>query len=130
MRNIVIDTHTLVWFLSNDEKLSKKAERTISNSSTILIIPTIVLVEARYLFEKHRIKISIEHILKVVEKDKRCRVFPLDIEVIEYIPEGLNIHDGIIVGTALLFKDTIDRQVAVATKDETIVNSNLVETIW
>lgn len=129
MRNIVVDTHTLVWFLGNDKRLSEKAEVIITDSSITLIIPTIVLVEAKYLFEKHRIKISTEHILGVIEKDERCKIFLLDIEVIEYMPKGFDIHDGIILGTVLLFKDTVDNQVAIVTKDETITNSGVVKTI-
>ncbi|MBF0120920.1 MAG: type II toxin-antitoxin system VapC family toxin [Desulfobacterales bacterium] len=35
---IIIDTHTLLWFLNNDKKLSKKAKKIIENTSNDLFI--------------------------------------------------------------------------------------------
>jgi len=36
--NILIDTHTLLWFLSNDVKLSEKAKKIIENSKNNVFV--------------------------------------------------------------------------------------------
>ena len=36
--NILIDTHTLLWFLSNDVKLSEKAKKRIENSQNNVFV--------------------------------------------------------------------------------------------
>ncbi len=33
--NVILDTHSLIWFLNGDEKLSKKAKDVIENSSNV-----------------------------------------------------------------------------------------------
>ena len=51
--SIVTDTHALYWFLTADKRLSRAAKNTIEESETI-IIPTIVLLEFLYLFQKKK----------------------------------------------------------------------------
>jgi PIN domain nuclease of toxin-antitoxin system len=36
--NVLIDTHTLLWFLSNDVKLSEKAKKIIQNSNNDVFV--------------------------------------------------------------------------------------------
>ncbi len=36
--NIILDTHTLLWFLSNDGKLSEKARKAVENSSNDVFV--------------------------------------------------------------------------------------------
>jgi len=40
------------------------------------------------------------------------------------------IHDAIIVATGLLFKELMEYDVAIITKDNSIKNSNLIKTVW
>lgn len=42
----------------------------------------------------------------------------------------LNIHDAIIVATALVYKDILKLPVSLLTKDEEITSSGLVQTCW
>ena len=54
----VLDTHTILWFLSGDPKLSATARNFILNASDAgndLAISSITLVEMVYLIEKGRI---------------------------------------------------------------------------
>ena len=41
-----------------------------------------------------------------------------------------DIHDKIIVATALLYRDVLRQEVAVGTKDEMIAGSGLISVIW
>ena len=51
--SIIIDTHTLYWFLTADKRLSRIAKNTIEETETI-VIPTIVLLELLYIFQKKK----------------------------------------------------------------------------
>lgn len=42
----------------------------------------------------------------------------------------LDIHDAIVVATALVYRDVLRQQVTVITKDEAIRQSRLVEVLW
>jgi PIN domain nuclease of toxin-antitoxin system len=52
MPAVVVDTHTVVWFLSRDPRLSAKARdvlRSTTAAGGIINIPSICLVELTYL---------------------------------------------------------------------------------
>ena len=53
----LVDTHTLVWFLTKDKKLSGKVVeilRKVEDGEETVIIPTIVLAEIMYICEKKK----------------------------------------------------------------------------
>lgn len=45
MNLILLDTHTLIWALDGNPKLSKTAEKIILNPSTVKLVPVIALTE-------------------------------------------------------------------------------------
>jgi PIN domain nuclease of toxin-antitoxin system len=59
---LVLDTHPIVWFLEASARLSVKAQQAICDPSSQLIIPTIVLAEITYLYERKRIATSASEI--------------------------------------------------------------------
>ena len=59
-----------------------------------------------------------------------CVLYPLDEQVALRIPTGLNIHDAIIVATALVYRDILQESVTVITKNGEITHSGLIETVW
>lgn len=126
----VVDTHAIVWYLEQSDQLGRKAFAALDDLKAKLVFPSIVLAEIKYLSHKQRINLQLEEILSTVEQDERCLVFPLDMSVIKLIPIELNIHDGIICGTALVYQKILKEKVALITKDKEIVESGLVETIW
>ena len=127
MKNVVVDTHALVWFLSRDKRLSNQARAIFHDPQVRLIIPVIVLAEIKHLIHKQRFAHTLDDVLSTISKDSRCVVYSLDLEVVRQAPVDLDIHDSLIVGTALAHPDTID---AVLTRDEAIANSGLITTIW
>ena|ERR1043166_4517409 len=59
-----------------------------------------------------------------------CGLYPLDEQVAMLILTRLNMHDAIIVATALVYRDILHESVAVITKNGEITHSCLIETVW
>jgi PIN domain nuclease of toxin-antitoxin system len=58
MSAIVSDTHALVWYLNNSPRLSLAAGLAFEQAQTsgdLIYIPSIVIVELRYIVEKRRV---------------------------------------------------------------------------
>ena len=123
--NIAIDTHALLWFLTNDSKLSLKATNSIKKSHTVFI-PSIVLLELLYLLEKKGKKRLFTSILKAIRNDNHYVVIALDSAVVEEISKHklpVEIHDRIITSTASLLR------LPLVTRDKTI-RQVYRKTIW
>lgn len=126
----VLDTHALVWHLTNDPRLGSSARSVLDDDDNYLIVPIIVLAEAKHIADRKRVPVPFDEILSSVIGEPRCTVFPLDIFVILYLPDNLDIHDSLVVATALYCRDFFSDEVAILTKDEGIVQSALVPTVW
>lgn len=127
MRTFVVDTHALVWFLSQDSRLSEKARSILRDPTVRLIIPAIVLAEIKYLSSRSRFLQTLDDVLRVISTDSRCLVYPIDLNVVRQTPPALDIHDSLIVGTALAQPVAVD---GILTCDEAITASGLVPVVW
>jgi len=127
VKTFVVDTHTLVWFLSRSPRLSRAAHAILRDPSVRLIIPVIVLAEIKYLGNRGRFAQTLDDILHVISADPRCFVYPLDLKVVQQAPAVLDIHDSLIVGTALAQSTAVD---GILTCDEAITKSGLAPVIW
>lgn len=126
----VPDTHAIVWFLDRDPRLSPAAKNVLANPHTTLIVPTMVLAEITHLYARGRISISPTVVEQKVLPATNCRVHALDKEVVAMIPGSLDIHDAIIVATALVLRDLRQLPVTLITKDGKITQSGLIQTLW
>lgn len=126
----ILDTHALVWFLERNNKLGANARKAMSNNRFKLIVPTIVLTEIAHIYGKGRINTSVADVLDMVANVKNCTIYPLDEAVVEHLPVELDIHDGIIVATALLYQKLLGKKISVITKDRKITESKIVKTLW
>jgi PIN domain nuclease of toxin-antitoxin system len=129
----VIDTHTAIWYLSADARLSDRAKRFIDEAGTRgmpVLISSISLVEVIYLCEKGRIPSDslarLEGALRL--QDGALRVADLSMAVALAVgrvvrDEVPDMPDRIIAGTALYFG------VPVISRDRKIQTS-AGETIW
>ena len=61
---------------------------------------------------------------------RNCTVHPLNNKVVTQIPVGLDIHDSIIVATALVYRNLRQLPVTLITKDNKITQSGLIQTLW
>jgi len=57
----VTDTQALIWYLTDDKRLSRRARECFEKAEgrqTQIFIPVVILFECLWLIKKHRIKIS------------------------------------------------------------------------
>src|SRR6267142_3099374 len=123
----VMDTHALVCFLEGGPRLGTPARSALSDTAAPVVVPTIVLVEITFLYARRRIAIDLPHVLAHIASATNCLVYPLDGAVVERLPTTLNIHDAIIVASALVFRNVLSERTAVVTKDADIAASGLVD---
>jgi predicted nucleic acid-binding protein len=116
--------------LEGSGRLSAQAGTILRDPSHRFILPTIVLVEITYLYSKGRIAVDIAVVQQRLVAAVNCVLYPLDEQVAMRIPTGLNIHDAIIVATALVYRDILHEPVAVITKNGEITRAGLINTIW
>ena len=128
----VVDTHARVWYVEDSPRLGSTARRLLLDPDARFAVPTIVLAEARFLEEAGRTKVSWTDILSALEADPRFEVYPLTLDVLRRMPreQGLEMHDGIICATALLYRELLGEDVQIITRDKRMADSRLVETVW
>jgi PIN domain nuclease of toxin-antitoxin system len=102
----VLDTHPVVWFLETSQRLSVRARNVLRDPSHTFILPTLVLVEITYLYTRGRIEVDAVTVQQRLVSASNCVLYPLDEQVAMLIPTELNIHDAIIVATALVYRDS------------------------
>ena len=126
----VIDTHTLVWYLSDWQKLGREAQEIfekIEKGNAIALIPAIVLAEIVFLAQKKRIRSTLENTLSRIESSDNFKIIFMDLAIIKKLVELQKIpemHDRIIVATSLVSNAVL------VTKDEQITKSGIVKTLW
>ena len=126
----VLDTHALLWHLSNDVRLGANAKRILDDPNAPLIVPVLVLAEAKHAADRKRTPTAFEHVLQAVLGSPRITVFPMDLYTVHYLSSQLDIHDSLIVASALFCKEFFRDEIAILTNDRAITASGLVATLW
>lgn len=125
----VADTHSFIWYLTDNSTLSKKA-RDIFNladqGKAVIILPAIVILECIDILDKKKVDLNFEDIiLKIIQADNFIFSeinWSLILEISRV--KGLkDIHDRIIVATAKMFDAKL------ISKDK-IIRSFYQNTIW
>jgi len=130
---IVLDTHTLVWWVTGDTTLSKKALKAIEREQNggSIIVSAISAWEISMLVALGRLVLSMDvsSWLATVAEIESVRFFPVDVEIAAKSVElpgefHKDPADRMIVTTA--------RKLAapLVTKDNKILNYPHVKTIW
>ncbi len=129
----VLDTHSLVWYLEGNPRLSPRAKAIVEDSNNQLVLPLIALAEAAFLAERGRIAIaSVSDLLSDVQADPSIEIYPLTWEVFQHTLTAASIpemHDRLIVATVLYFQSQ-GHIVFLVTRDLAITRSGLVSIIW
>ncbi len=127
--NFVTDTHSLIWYFTEDSRLSRKAfdafEGTVKDGT--VIVSAVVLAEIMFIAKKGRVILTFEDTLKKIEEYENFDIAPLDEEILriaDRIEADLEMHDKLIVATALYY------EAALITKDDMIGKSGIVPAIW
>jgi PIN domain nuclease of toxin-antitoxin system len=126
----VVDTHALTRYIEDYRRLGAAGRAIFDDPGSILALPTIALAEARFMIFRNKVQIVWDDILQKMESDDRLIPVPLTVDVLNRVPDSLEMHDGIIVATALMFADALGEPARVMTRDKEIRNSGLVETVW
>ncbi len=127
--NYVSDTHALVWYFTNDLRLSKKALKTFEQTTYegIILVPSIVLAEIIFISKKGRITLTFDETIKKIVEYKNFEIAALDSDILKIankIEPDMEMHDKLIVATSLFYN------AALITRDRNIKESGIVSTIW
>jgi len=79
------DTHALVWYLTSDHRLGRKASQVFidsENGKYPIVIPSIVLAELLSISEKRRSPLDFLGIVRRIEQSSNYQVIDLNLEVI------------------------------------------------
>jgi PIN domain nuclease of toxin-antitoxin system len=125
----VTDTHSIVWYFTDDPRLSRRAlevfEKTIKEGT--IIIPTVVLAEIMHIAGKGKITLTFDETLRKIDSYENFIVAALDLEILkvaEKIKVDLEMHDKLIAATALYYNASL------ITRDPLITKSGSCTTIW
>lgn len=124
----IIDTHTLVWYFTGDERLSRKVKLLIQEAEqgkNEIVIPVIVLLEALDIQEKKKIRFNLGKLFDFIESKENFQIFDLDFEAVKIIAKtgkGLDLHDRVIATAGKIFN------AVVLTRDTEI--KKVVKTLW
>jgi len=77
----VSDTHPLVWYLTDNPRLSSEAKRIFNED--YIFISCIVLLELVYLIEKKRIAADLDSFFRSISSSTNYRIEPLCLPIIE-----------------------------------------------
>lgn len=130
---IVLDTHVLIWFVSNPEKLSRSAIKRISEEikKQEILLSSISVWEIFMLIKKERIKLSMHPAtwLEKVESLPFIQFVPVDNRIASLsvnLSEPLHADpaDRIIIATAL------SNGAMLITSDRRILNYPHVQSLW
>ncbi len=130
METYVADAHSLIWFIAQDERLSKLAERVLDQAEQAevqVLVPTIVLAEITYIAQKKKVNVAMDEVLKRIEGGDGFSVVPFDFAIFRTmlsLPQNLEIHDRIIGATARFHNAKL------ITKDQVLRDSQEIETVW
>src|SRR5579872_2916197 len=129
----VADTHTALWYLFNDSRLSVTAGDFIDEAGAVgsrIIVSSISLVEIVYLSEKNRLQANAYEDLKaaIADPDHVFKEAPFTVEIVDVMrqvarAEVPDMPDRIVAATAAYFG------VPVLSRDGRI-RASRVRTVW
>ncbi|MFN3479898.1 MAG: type II toxin-antitoxin system VapC family toxin [Thermodesulfovibrionales bacterium] len=125
----IVDTHIFIWFMDKNMRLNPRHYQILINKDNNFVFSAIVLAEIKYLISQRRINIDFEKIIDYLSECENCVIYPVDEDIIERMPEGLNIHDALIVATGLLYKNILQQEVKIITEDEEIIKSKILPVV-
>jgi PIN domain nuclease of toxin-antitoxin system len=129
----VADTHTALWYLFDDERLSIPAGDFIDQAGALgrrIVVSSISLAEIVYLIEKNRLPANAYTDLKaaLADPDHVFKEAPFTVEIVDAMRQVLraevpDMPDRIVAATAVYFG------VPVISRDGRIRSSS-VQTVW
>ena len=125
----IIDTHIFIWFLDKNKRLKPSHYQILTDKNNNFVFSVIVLAEIKYLISIKRIDVSFVKVIDYLSESENCIIYNVDEDVVNEMPEGLNIHDALIVATGLVYKNILKEHVMILTEDEEIIKSGTLPVI-
>jgi PIN domain nuclease of toxin-antitoxin system len=126
--DLLLDTHSLIWFLNGDEKISDKAKSLIEDpaNSKIVSIASIWEIAIKISLDKLRFPKGFKHLLNMIE-DNGFEILPITFEHAVELSTLEFIHRDPF--DRLLVAQCIADNLVIVTKDDNINKYNI-QTIW
>ena len=134
MRNspdrFVADTHALWWYLSSPERLSPAASavfRLAETGNAIILVPEIAVAERYFLALKLGRPFAPSDLLNALSAVSNIELSDLgraQLERLDRLPEISEMHDRLIAAESMAL------EAPVVTRDETLLASHQVDTVW
>src|SRR3990170_3756107 len=121
----IVDTHVFVWFLDKNKRLKPLYHQILMDVHNNFVFSTIVLAEIKHLIFRKRISVDFEQVVEYLSESENCVIYPIDEDVVNEMPVGLNIHDALIVATGLVYRNILKDEVRILTEDEDIIQSHI-----
>lgn len=129
-RFAVIDTHALVWFFNKDKRLSKKAIDVLTDSRVELLIPLITLCEINHMHGHGRFGLSLSELQAHLSEVAHTHILAHQEDIISHLDHRLDIHDAIIVASAMAWEQRHRDDVCIVSRDESIRRHSPVPVVW
>lgn len=127
----VTDTHSFLWYLSEDPRLSKNAKLIFDGAESgqnVILVPTIVLAESLHIIEDQKFPLILfKDVIRKVDSGLNYAELPLDMNVIKKLEEFnklTEMHDRIIAASASVINTEL------ITKDRIIKDTGYIRTVW
>jgi len=130
METYVVDAHSLVWFIAEDDRLSLNARKILEQAEEAeaqILIPTVVLAEITHISRKKRVLITIDELLNRIDRSSGFVIVPFDLPIFKTmleLPKEWEMHDLIIGATARYYKSKL------ITRDGVLHSSPEIDVIW
>lgn len=126
--DLLLDTHTLIWFLNGDKRLSEKAKTIIEDldNANFISIASIWEIAIKVSLDKLKFPQGFKHLLELIEENG-FELLPISIEHAITVSKLKFIHRDPF--DRLLVAQSKNNSLTIITKDENIKKYD-VPTIW
>jgi predicted nucleic acid-binding protein len=128
--NLVADTNGLIRLQVDSPLLGSAARRALLDSGNNIHISALVLAELQHSYRKGKHGVSLERALGWIQAVDNALIVAVTLRLVQSIPAGLDIHDGVIVATAFEVAEIQGQPCPVVTSGEAIRQPGVVSVIW
>jgi len=104
---IIVDTHALIWYIEDSARLGKKAKAHLESAQSRLMVSVIVLGEYLFYLKKRKMEPLYDQVFATLQDDRRFQIIETTSAHVRAIPEGLEMHDGLIAAVMLDYPGSI-----------------------